>query len=89
LLRILKYVTNDKIYSLEFTKVVIDHIWEQYEGQIRWKTLFPFFLQLIVSHAYFIGINTYDGELWEGSVEPVLRYILFILTILFGIFESF
>jgi len=86
-LRILKEVSNDAIYGMEFTGVMIDYIWDFYAQQIKMKIFYPFIALLILGHVYFILIINSDQaphafQIW--TLEFWLRNIVLLLTALFA-----
>jgi hypothetical protein len=91
-LRILKEVSNDNIYGIEFTGVMIDYIWDFYSSQIRWKIFYPFCVLLLTAHIYFILLVAKGTETTAFGIlsfEFWLRNIVLALTGLFGTLEVF
>lgn len=92
-LRILKEVSNDNIYGIEFTGVMIDYIWDFYSTQIRWKMFYPFCALLLISHIYFIDLiyrtEEKNSAFQVFTLEFWLRNIVLVLTGLFASLEVF
>jgi hypothetical protein len=92
-LRILKEISNDNIYGIEFTGVLIDYIWDFYSTQIRWKIFYPFCALLLLAHIYFIDLIVRTAEKDHAfqifSLEFWLRNIVLVLTCLIASLEVF
>ena len=91
-MKILKEVSNDNIYGIEFTGVMIDYIWDFYSNQIRWKIFYPFCVLLVTAHIYFIMLVARGTETKAFDVLDIefwLRNIVLALTGLFGTLEVF
>ena len=40
----LKDISNEQVYSLEFTGALVDYVWDYYSQQIRYRVFYPFIL---------------------------------------------
>jgi len=89
-LKILKEVSNDNIYGVEFVQILIEYIWEFYATQIRWKMFYPFIAELIIAHIYFVVVIYQPSNPLAFDIltaEFWLRNIVLVLTGLFASLE--